>query len=269
MAAVSTVKIENAAFSYGDHLVFKDITLETKRGEIFCIMGKNGCGKSTLLDCILGFHTLDTGSLLVSGKAVSTYKPLELAKQMAYLPQSYDRSFPYKVRQVVLMGRTAYMGHFGSPSSEDKHLVNKLMAQIGIDHLAERPYTTLSGGELQMVMLARALAQESPLILMDEPTAHLDYYNELLFLETIAELVHTGNRSIFMATHSPNQAFYLESKGIPVRVGLMWQGQLFESGTPKAVLTPQNLRRVYSIDAQIIETQDMRQVVPIKTLKEK
>nr|WP_207736017.1 ABC transporter ATP-binding protein [Eubacterium sp. 1001713B170207_170306_E7] len=261
------MKITGAAFAYGEQLIFEDISLETRPGEIFCLMGRNGCGKSTLLDCILGIHSLKSGSIQISGKSVDTYKPAELAREMAYLPQSHEHSFPYKVLQVVLMGRTAYMGRFGSPTQEDKAIVKKLIDKIGITHLSERPYTQLSGGELQMVMLARSLAQEAPLILMDEPTAHLDYYNELLFLETIASLVRDGQQTIFMATHSPNQAFYLENRGVPVRVGLMCGGKLVETGPPAKTLTPGNLGQVYSIEARILDSGGTKQVLPVGTLK--
>ena len=230
-------------------------------------MGRNGCGKSTLLDCILGIHPLKKGTIQISDKSVDAYKPAELAKKMAYLPQSHEHSFPYKVLQVVLMGRTAYMSRFGSPTQEDKVIVKNLLNKIGITHLSDRPYTQLSGGELQMVMLARSLAQEAPLILMDEPTAHLDYYNELLFLETIASLVKDGRQTIFMATHSPNQAFYLENRGIPVRVGLMCNGKLIETGPPAKTLTSANLGQVYNIEARILDSGETKQVMPVGTLK--
>lgn len=264
---MSVLKITDAAFSYGEQPIFHGISLETRPGEIFCLMGRNGCGKSTLLDCILGIHPLNAGDIQISDKSVNTYKPAELAREMSYLPQSHEHSFPYKVLQVVLMGRTAYMGRFGSPTREDKAIVKNLLKKIGIAHLSDRPYTQLSGGELQMVMLARALAQEAPLILMDEPTAHLDYYNELLFLETIASLVEDGRQTIFMATHAPNQAFYLENRGIPVRVGLMQGGQLVATGPPAKILTSENLGQVYSIEARILDSEGTRQVLPVSTLK--
>lgn len=267
MADVSVLKITDAAFAYGEQLIFQDITLETRPGEIFCLMGRNGCGKSTLLDCILGIHPLKNGAIKISDKSVDAYKPADLAKKMAYLPQSHEHSFPYKVLQVVLMGRTAYMSRFGAPTQEDKVIVKNLLDKIGITHLSDRPYTQLSGGELQMVMLARSLAQEAPLILMDEPTAHLDYYNELLFLETIASLVKDGRQTIFMATHSPNQAFYLENRGIPVRVGLMCDGELIETGPPAKTLTPANLGQVYNIEARILDSGDTKQVMPVGTFK--
>lgn len=260
------IKISNASFGYSDNPIFKNINLETKEGELFCLMGCNGCGKSTLLNCILGIHALKEGCIHVSGHEISTYKAIELAKKVAYVPQVHERSFPFLVRQIILMGRTAYAGGFGAPGMIDEEIVENIMKETGIIHLADRPYTQISGGEMQMVALARALVQETPIIIMDEPTAHLDFYNELLFLEKVSSLVALGNRTIFMATHSPNQAFYLENQGISVRVGLMCDGSIYAVGRPGEVLTEENIANVYKIKTKIIYSNNLKQIVPVETI---
>ncbi|SHJ54707.1 ABC transporter ATP-binding protein [Parasporobacterium paucivorans] len=260
------IQIENATFHYDDKPIFKDIHLETAAGELFCIMGCNGCGKSTLLDCILGNHILGRGTILVSGKEVSGYRPAELAKKISYVPQIHEKSFPYLVRQIVLMGRTAHLGGYGKPDELDEDISEQSMKDAGIAHLADRPYTQISGGEMQMVALARALAQKTPIILMDEPTAHLDFFNEMLFLEKTVGLVNTGNRTILMATHSPNQAFYLENQGVKVRVALMHEGAIFSVGSPDEVLTEENLAKVYGVKVRILRDENRKQIVPVGTI---
>lgn len=262
-------EIREAAFSYEKHPVFDDISFDVKRGEILCLMGRNGCGKSTLIDCMLGIHTLQKGGIYVEGREVSSYKTQELAQKMAYVPQVHDRSFPYKTRQVVLMGRTAYVGGFGTPDEEDKQIAKRIMEQVGIAHLADRPYTQISGGEMQMVMLARALTQESPFILMDEPTAHLDLSNEMLFLEIVADFIGKEEKTVLMATHSPNQAFFLEMLGLNVRVALMNQGRLVAVGPPKDVLTAEMIAEVYQVEGKILLDGRCRQMMPLRTRKGK
>lgn len=259
------VSIRNASFSYEEHSVFSGIELDVNQGELFFLMGRNGCGKSTLIDSILGIHKIREGEIYINGKSVYSYRPAKLAKEMAYVPQVHNRSFPYKVREIVLMGRTVYVGGFGSPDREDERIADEMIREVGIAHLADRPYTQISGGEMQMVILARALTQQTPLIIMDEPTAHLDFYNELLFLEMAAKFVQEGKRTVLMAAHSPNQAFYLASQGLNVRVGLMDGGNLAMVGKPDEVLTEANISNIYGIEAKIINEGQYKQILPVRT----
>ena len=263
------MKIENASFSYdSSRQIFHNINIQTVSGELFCLMGRNGCGKSTLLDCILGIHSLQEGRILLADKDIGTYKPMELARHISYVPQVHIKSFPYKVKQVVLMGRTVYLGNLGVPQNKDKQIVEQVLAEVGISELAERPYTQLSGGEMQLVVLARALAQTTPIIVMDEPTAHLDFYNELMFLEKTAQLILEKKRTVLMATHSPSQAFFLENCGVPVRVGLMYEGQFYAVGKPKDILSTDNMHKVYGIESRLLQDGGWRQLMPVRTDKE-
>jgi len=266
MILEDNISIENISFSYEKHQVFKQINLTTNAGEVFCLMGKNGCGKSTLIDCILGIHKIDEGNITISGKKNSSYKAGELARKISYVPQVHDKSFPYLVKEIVLMGRTTYINGFGTPEKIDREIVESVMEEIGIGHLSNRPYTQVSGGEMQMIALARALVQETPIIIMDEPTAHLDYYNELYFLEKVSKILETSNKTIVMATHSPNQAFYLENIGVNVRVGLMKDGALKVVGTPSQVLTPESIADIYGIEANIMSDNMRKQIIPIRTI---
>lgn len=251
------IQIDDVSFAYPgtDALVLDGTTLGANQGIVTCLMGVNGCGKSTLIDCILGENRISSGSILIDGEDAMTLSPTVLAHKISYVPQVHDRAFPYRVRDVVLMGRTAYRSILSAPSEHDHAIVEKALEECGIAHLSERSYTQLSGGETQMVLLARALAQQAPFIVMDEPTAHLDFKNELFFLETVVRLVHEKNVGVLMATHSPNQAFYFEGKGIPTVCVLMDGGKARFIGRPSEVLTAANLHDLYGIRAQVIDAQ--------------
>jgi iron complex transport system ATP-binding protein len=262
------IKVSNATFSYDKEEIFKDINLDINEGEIFCLFGPNGCGKSTLIQCILGILNLESGSIVLRGQDVSTMKPQMVAKVAAYIPQVHDKPFPFKVIDVVMMGRTAYTGMFSLPGSEDRKIAEEAMERVGISHFRDRPYTQLSGGETQLVLVARALAQQTPALIMDEPTAHLDFRNELGFLETTVKLVKTTGITVIMATHSPNHALYFEGCALKTRVALMNNQQIVLQGTPSSVLTVENMTSTFNIESKVLpytwEEHQMMQIVPLR-----
>ena len=265
----AVISVRDLTFSYGGPDVLKHISLDIFPGKVHCLMGVNGCGKSTLIDCILGINEPAEGEVLIDGTPAGRMKPAELARRISYVPQVHDRSFPYLVRDIVLMGRTAWQKGLGSPDERDRERCRIELERCGIAHLADRPYTQLSGGEMQMVMLARALAQDAPVIVMDEPTAHLDFRNELLFLETVVRLVKERRIGVLIATHSPNQAFYFENAGVPVETALMTDHTIRAAGAPSEVLDEQTLRAAYRMDVRIADIdlgEDglFRQIIPIR-----
>ncbi|WP_211170985.1 ABC transporter ATP-binding protein [Bacillus sp. DNRA2] len=249
---MSALKIENASFNYGKTEIFHNINFEISTGGIFCLFGPNGCGKSTLLECILGSLKLSGGSITLNNKPISAYKPAELAKQISYVPQNHTKNFPYKVIDIVLMGRAAYTGTFSAPATEDYEIAEAALETLGLSSFINKPYTQLSGGQTQLVMLARALAQETSIILMDEPTAHLDFRHELIILETIVKLIKQKNISIIMATHFPNHAFYFENSDIHTTVALMNHHGFEAVGSPTDVLTEVNMLHTFNIHAKSI-----------------
>ncbi len=246
------LRVENLAFSYGRRQVFRDVSFSVPAGQIVCLMGPNGCGKTTLLDNIMAIHRPDQGSITLLGKPLHAYKRHEIASEIAYVPQIHDVHFPYTVREVVMLGRTAYTGLFGEPDEEDEAVCLAAMRRVGVDRFADQPYSRLSGGEIKLVLLARALGQQTRLILMDEPTAHLDYRNELLFLETIASLVAKERISVLMATHSPEHAFYFAGLGTETRAAMFKDGTIFAYGDPEEVITEAALEQVYGVKARIV-----------------
>lgn len=268
---MALLEVKNAGFSYESQAIFQDINFAVKPGEVFCLFGPNGCGKTTLLECLLGGLKLSQGSVLLNNRNLASLRPNEIAKIMAYVPQDHLKSFPYTVEEVVLMGRSSYIGFFSSPCPDDYNYVDQALELVGLRKLKDRPYTQISGGEVQLVMLARALAQQSPLIIMDEPTCHLDFRHEIAMLETMVRLVREMGLAIIMATHSPNHAFYFENNAIPTRVALMNDQKFSITGTPSAILTEKNLMALYQVVAKIISYssdsgEPLKQVMPISTL---
>ena len=246
------VEIRDVAFAYpGGRPVLDGVSLEVRSGSCLCLMGPNGCGKSTLLDCVLGVNRPERGAVLVQGEAVASLAPREMARRAAYVPQVHEPSFPYTVLHVAAMGAAARTGGLGGPDSEEAAQARAALERCGIGHLADRPASALSGGEVQMVMLARALVQDCPLVVMDEPTAHLDLRNELLFLEKTASLVREEGVTVVMATHSPNQAFHLADAGVSVEVALLASGCVRRRGTPEEVLDAAAMAEVFGVEAAL------------------
>ena len=267
------LEAKNASFSYGERVIFQQLDFTIGKGEIFCLLGPNGCGKTTLLDCILGLNRLRSGTISLMGKDTRNFRPGELARSIAYVPQMHQRTFPYTVEEIVVMGRAAYLNMFESPSREDEVIAEEAMERLGIAHLGNRRYTELSGGETQLVMIARALAQQTPAVIMDEPTAHLDFRHELIIMEVIARLVNDDGLSIIMATHFPNHAFYFQNCGIKTTAALLQNTGFLAKGVPEAVIDPNTIRRLYGVNAEVISipstgNNKLKHIIPLGTANE-
>jgi iron complex transport system ATP-binding protein len=269
---MSLIEVHNATFSYGEENIFQDISFKISRGEIFCLLGPNGSGKTTMLDCVLGSNKLKSGNIEINGENITSYNPRKLAQQISYVPQRHECAFPYRVIDVTLMGRAAYTGMFSAPTRNDREIARKALKVTGIYHLRRRPYTQLSGGELQLVMIARALAQNTSLIVMDEPTAHLDFRHELVVLETIMNLVKEKGISILMATHFPNHAFYFEDNNLNINIALLKNGQFISKGAPREILNEEKIEELYGVKSSLFfysdnGKKDRRRIIPIKTVR--
>jgi iron complex transport system ATP-binding protein len=271
---LKAVEIVNAGYGYTDECVFEGLNLEVARGQLFCLFGPNGCGKSTLLRCLTGVLRLKSGEIYLHGERLSQMGPGQIARHVSYVPQIHERSFPYTVREFVLMGRTPYVRLFSAPSKRDMAACEEAVHTVGIERYLDRPYTQLSGGELQLVVIARALAQGAPIIVMDEPTSHLDFRNDLAVLELVVRLVRERALTILIATHFPNHAFYFENNGLPVVAGLMAGRQVAAVGPPSQVLTEENMRRIFQIDSRLISFEIpsdgvCRQLIPLRITSRK
>jgi iron complex transport system ATP-binding protein len=264
------LEVREIGFGYNGVPVFQDISFSIKPGEIFCLLGPNGCGKTTLLDCILGHLKPGSGEIFLNDNDIINIRPEQIARQIAYVPQSHNKTFPYTVLDVVLMGRAAYIGMFGKPGEEDVAIAEEALAMVGITRLKDRRYTQLSGGEVQLVMVARALAQKTPIIVMDEPTAHLDFKHELVIMEKIVELVREQGLAILMATHFPNHCFYFENSGLTTRVAMMNNMNFLAIGSPSEVLSEENLKELYNVNTRVVSIpvdakQELKQIIAINT----
>ncbi|HEX3012212.1 MAG TPA: ABC transporter ATP-binding protein [Syntrophomonadaceae bacterium] len=265
------VEARNISFGYDQENVFQDISFQVGKGEVFFLLGPNGCGKTTLLDCVLGLLKPRTGDILINGTGINDIRTEALARQIAYVPQSHEKTFPYKVIDIVLMGRASYIGLFSAPTEQDVAVAEESLKLVGISKLRDRRYTQISGGEGQLVMIARALAQKTPLIVMDEPTAHLDFKHELVIMERIVELVKVTGLTVLMATHFPNHAFYFENNDITTRVALMNEGRFLAVDAPSRVLSEDNLKLLYNINARVVSydvngNNGFKQVIPLSTI---
>jgi len=242
-----SLEIRNLAFGYGKEPVFEGVSMKVERGEIVCLLGPNGAGKTTLFKTILGLYKARQGQVLVNGKDVSNSSRRELAKIMGYVPQNHVPPFPYSVMDVVLMGRTAHINNYAVPSEFDYQIAREAMAKVNISYLEGKNYTEISGGERQLVLIARALAQQPQILIMDEPTSNLDYGNQIRLLSQIKNLADQG-LSIIMSTHYPDHALYCATKAIMLK-----NGRIFCSGPANEVITEENLSQIYGIKVKITD----------------
>lgn len=250
------LEVKDVSFKYGTHRVLENVSLEVETGEVLCLLGPNGVGKTTLFRSMLGFITPESGTVMIDGEDIHKWNNRKLARTVAYVPQAHTPPFAYSVLDVVIMGRNSHFSSFSIPSEQDKNIACEALNGLGILHLKDRVYTQISGGERQMVLIARALAQQASFFIMDEPTANLDFGNQVKLLRQIKELKKHG-LGVIMSTHLPDQAFSCATK-----VALMMRNGTITSGTPEDVITEENLLKVYSANIIIIQgLSDKKEVI--------
>jgi iron complex transport system ATP-binding protein len=244
---VMRLSVRDLAFGYRGFPVGEGVSLDLAPGEVLCLLGPNGCGKTTLFKTVLGLVERRGGYIELDGEETDAMPRTMLARRLAYVPQAHAPVFPYTVTDMVLMGRTAHRGLFAAPSADDRLRTAEALAQLEIAGLAERDYTRLSGGQRQLVLIARALAQDAPLIILDEPTASLDFGNQLLVLERVRQLAKDG-KGIMMATHDPDHAF-----ACGTAVLAMKDGRTVARGPVRSTLTAGVLSELYGVDVEVAE----------------
>lgn len=237
--------------------VLTDVGFRVQPGELMAILGPNGSGKSTLFQCVLGLWKFQRGEVLLGGRSIRGMNRGEIATRIAVVPQDHEPPFPYQVFDLVLMGRAAHVGVFSTPSRRDREVAHAAMDRMEIADLAERPYTRISGGERQLALIARCLAQEAPVMLLDEPTAHLDFRNQAVVLSKVRSIVKEQGLTALVNLHDPNLALLFAD-----RVLLLKGGRVAGLGRPKDVITRENLLDVYGLDVCFLSGEGVEMVCP-------
>jgi iron complex transport system ATP-binding protein len=243
------IQSDNLAFSYGHDLtsaVFRDVSFSIQSGNIFCLLGPNGTGKSTLLKCLAGILRAQQGRVLFGDKDLLSFKLQEVAQTIGYVPQGLTSAFPFRIKDIVVMGRAPHLSILASPSSKDMELAFEAMKAVRILHLADRRCNSVSGGEWQLALIARALVQEPRIMILDEPTSHLDMGNQMKILQTVKQLAAEG-MTIIMASHFPDHAFLVANL-----VAILNNGRICQIGGPDEVITEENLRSAYGTDVRVV-----------------
>ncbi len=236
--------VRNISFAYGDHEVVRDVSLALEPGRFYGLLGPNGSGKTTLLDLLIANRRPSAGGIDLHGRALDSYSRQDLARQMALVPQEFDLGFDFRVSDIVLMGRHPHIPRFASPGPEDMDLSNGAMAALEVAHLGDRLITALSGGEKQRVVAARALAQDTPLLIMDEATANLDIQHTIQIFQVVRRKVAAGG-IVLAAIHDLNLAAAFCDE-----IFLLKEGRLHAAGPPEEILVPTMIDEVFGVGCQ-------------------
>ncbi|WP_229396161.1 ABC transporter ATP-binding protein [Methanosarcina sp. DH1] len=282
------ISVENLTLSYDKNLVLNNINFSIKKGSVVTLVGPNGCGKTTLLKIINGFLRQNEGTVYIDSRNIEEIANRELARILGYVSQMHKSSFPFSVLDVVLTGRMPYISMFSTPGKEDVEKACEVLEFMGIAHFAQKPYTHISGGERQLVMIAKALAQEPDFLLLDEPTSFLDLKNQIHVLKTIINLARSRNITVLMTLHEPNHALMFSDEIILLRKLHKFENGNFDnryeysqdaspenegvlafpeeniifSGVPEKVMTPEKIKEAYGINVEILEHKGKRMIIP-------
>lgn len=261
-----TIEVNELSFGYKERQILNKITFSAHSNNLLCVLGPNGVGKSTLFRCMLGLTKNYKGAILIDGVNIKKMRTVDLAKNIAYIPQSHHPTFNFSVLNTVLMGITVHLKGVSNPNAAHEMEALKALEMLGISHLWNRGYAEISGGERQLALIARALVQKAKILVMDEPTANLDYGNQMRVMMQVQQLAEQGY-IIILSTHNPEHAFLYGNK-----VLVMYKGEIIKFGKPKEILTEALLQKVYgvSVKLQDIETSDgaVRVIVPNSKKKE-
>lgn len=257
------LEVKDAGFAYsGGRVVLHDISFAADSGQILAVLGPNGAGKTTLLRCILGFLRFTQGSVLLDGINADSIPSVDFWKKAAYVPQAKDQSFPLTVAETVLLGRSSYLHLFETPGRKDREAATAAMERTGIMHLADRSCAEISGGELQLVLIARALAAGPQLLVLDEPETGLDFRNQLMVLELIRSLSHDSGITVIFNTHYPDHALGAADSALVIDAG---GGAVF--GRAEDILNAELLRRTFGVEIFLQHTRiggrDYPSVIPV------
>ena len=252
-----SLSVRDLTFAYKKTPVLSGVSFDTEPGELLAVLGPNGVGKTTLFRCILGEQKRYSGTIEIDGADAKTLSAREAAHRIAYIPQTHAMPFRFPVRDVVLMGTSHMLSPFASPGKAQERIAQDAMERLGIGGLADRSFDELSGGEQQLVCVARALAQQAKILLMDEPTSSLDYGNQIRVLSTVKELAKDGY-TVLLSTHNPQHALWYAD-----RVLALVNGCIAAFGGTEDVLTPALIETLYGTSAELYETPGGSVILPV------
>ncbi|SDB01757.1 ABC transporter ATP-binding protein [Eubacterium oxidoreducens] len=244
------LELRDVTCGYDKTPVIKNINFEINSAETLAILGPNGVGKSTMFKTILNLIKPLSGQISIDGEDIKDWSPKKMSRYMAYVAQAHVPSFPYQVKDIAMLGRIGQMSHLARPTKKDYEIVEQALEDVGIRHLRDHIYTEISGGERQLLMIAKALVQEPKILIMDEPTANLDYGNMVIVMNCIRTLAKKGLCVIF-TTHMPDQAFMCNAK-----TAMLFRNDPIIFGEASRVITEKNLYKAYQTDIQILEVID-------------
>ncbi len=256
-AADSFLRIENLSFAYRQMPVLSIEHVELPSGSLCGLFGPNGCGKTTLFKCCLNLLKINKGEIFLKNLAIRNASPSAVSKIAAYVPQEHKPPFPYRVFELVLMGRTPHLrGGLEAISAEDNQKTHEALERVGIASLSCRNYDELSGGQRQLVMIARALAQDTPILFLDEPTSALDFHHQVEILLTLKKLAAEG-KSIILCSHDPNHILWYCDQ-----VVMMGQGKIYAQGTPADCFSDTNMSEIYQDYCKKVTAENVEMIIP-------
>lgn len=251
------IEVKNISFSYpgAKHKTLDNCSLSIDEGEVVSILGPNGAGKSTLMNCMCGLLSPQSGDIFIEGRNIKTLSSNQVARSIGYVQQNHNPVFGYSVLHFVMMGSAPRLGMLRAPGKAEELEAMKILESMGIAHLADKPYTEISGGERQQATIARAVLQRPRVILFDEPAAHLDYGKQLVILRMVKDMAKRGFAAV-MTTHNPDHAMMLGGRVATVRR----DGQV-TCGDVESVITKPKLKQIYSADINLIHTECVNRAV--------
>ena len=251
-----SLSVSHLTFAYDKTPVLNDVSFTLGEGTLLAILGPNGVGKTTLFRCILGEQKRYSGTIEIDGAETKALGARALAHRIAYIPQTHAPAFRFSVRDMVLMGTTHRISPLSAPKAKEQAIAEEAMARLGIEALADKDFSRISGGEQQLVYIARALAQQAKTLLMDEPTSSLDYGNQLSVLSTVRELTREGY-TVLLSTHNPQHALWYADEILALH-----NGSVAANGAAKEQLTPELLRTLYGTDIRLLDTDSGPVILP-------
>lgn len=241
------IETKNLGCGYHGHSLIEDINITIGAKQMWCVLGANGVGKTTFFKTVLRLLPPTNGEILLNGIPLEQWNRKELAKQIAYVPQNHVPPFSFTVKEVIAMGRNPHQQGVGSLAEADRRAIEEAVELLGIQYLYNKDYTRISGGERQLTLIARAIAQETPVLIMDEPVANLDFGNQARILTKVCNLVEKLERTVIMTTHSPDHGFLADAN-----VLMLFKGKKHLAGKGKDIITEEAVKELYDIENKIL-----------------